>query len=397
MIIKSQNVQLDSSQVVVNHHERTETLDAWKNGTRVHMSTSAEEGKTQVTVNSSSSDMDISGEGMRARLKSLALKSAQMKPFVDFPKTASKTYDEDEDLPLTLRLAKKLLEKLFGINIDVVNPYGGSSGESVPSDQAQSADAEQQQVQQTEQAQMTQEQQIQQAAKELEISDAKLSERPVSGEGWGIRYTYHEVNVDKEAVSFSASGEITTEDGRKITFNANLEMSKEQVKEVRIEFKAGDALIDPLALNFDGRGVRLTDEKVAFDLNSDGKTENVSFVQQGSGYLALDKNNNGAVDNGSELFGPQSNHGFLELKAYDQDQNNWIDENDAVYGQLRIWTKNENGEDVLSSLKEYNVGAIYLDNAQTLFGLSGGQLRETGIYLKENGEANFIQEVDLAT
>jgi hypothetical protein len=139
----------------------------------------------------------------------------------------------------------------------------------------------------------------------------------------------------------------------------------------------------------------LTDEKYQLDLDGDGEEENISFLEKGSGFLVLDKNQNNIVDDGSELFGPQTNHGFLELKAYDEDNNDWIDENDAIFYQLSIWTKNEDGSDNLAGLQDYGIGAIYLNSTRTSFDLGDGQLRESGIYLKESGEVNYIQEVDL--
>ncbi len=69
---------------------------------------------------------------------------------------------------------------------------------------------------------------------------------------------------------------------------------------------------------------------------------------------------------------------------------------------LMIWTKDEQGNDKLLTLKEAGVGAIYLGNASTQFSLNNQQtnhtnamIRSTGVYLKESGEAGTIQHVDL--
>ena len=70
---------------------------------------------------------------------------------------------------------------------------------------------------------------------------------------------------------------------------------------------------------------------------------------------------------------------------------------------MKIWTKDEKGNDRLIDLKEAGVGAIYLGNASTEFSLksdetkaTNGVIRKTGIYLKETGEVSTIQHVDLA-
>ena len=65
----------------------------------------------------------------------------------------------------------------------------------------------------------------------------------------------------------------------------------------------------------------------------------ISFVGSGSGLLALDKNGDGIINNGTELFGPNTQDGFSELSKYDSDGNGWIDENDSVYDNLRICGK----------------------------------------------------------
>ena len=97
------------------------------------------------------------------------------------------------------------------------------------------------------------------------------------------------------------------------------------------------------------------------------------------------------VNDGSELFGPESGNGFSELAAYDTDGNGWIDESDPVYRQLEVWTKDAEGNDSLSDLKSMGVGAIYLASARTDFELtddaneSNGQVSKTGIYVEESG------------
>ena len=156
-------------------------------------------------------------------------------------------------------------------------------------------------------------------------------------------------------------------------------------------------MADPLVLNFKGGAAELTEQKYRFDLDSDGTGEEISFVGPGSGFLALDRNGNGTVDDGSELFGTRSGDGFADLGAYDDDGNGWIDENDEIYDHLRIWTKDENGNDQLLALGVKGVGAIYLGNVNTGFTLKGadnstaGAIRSTGFYLSEDGSSGTIQ------
>ena len=219
--------------------------------------------------------------------------------------------------------------------------------------------------------------------------------------GWGIDYNYQRTEIHEESLNFSAQGNVKTVDGRSIDFAMAMSMkSSTQVSE-SLSFKAGDALTDPLVINFGTDTVRISDVKKEFDLNLDGKSDTFNFVGSGSGFLALDKNSDGIVNNGSELFGPTKGNGFNELKAYDSDNNGWIDENDDVYNKLLIWTKDESGKESLYTLKEKNVGALYLGKANTQFNLNDstqnmqGVMRESSVFLKEDGGVGTLQEVDL--
>jgi hypothetical protein len=108
-------------------------------------------------------------------------------------------------------------------------------------------------------------------------------------------------------------------------------------------------------------------------LDCDGETEQISFAGNGSGFLSLDINGDGVINNGSELFGPQSGNGFEELAQYDNDNNGWIDESDSIYEKLRIWSKDGNGNDYLFALGEKGIGAIYLGNIGTEFNITDNQ------------------------
>ena len=220
--------------------------------------------------------------------------------------------------------------------------------------------------------------------------------------GYGIEYDYHQSISETEQTSFSASGLVRTSDGQEIKFDLSLDMSRSYHEETNVSIRAGDAVKkDPLVINFGGTAAQLTDQRFSFDLDADGKADSINFVTGGSGFLALDKNSDGKINNGSELFGPTSGNGFDELATYDQDHNGWIDANDAVYDQLRILTRNAAGEDQLASLAERQVGALYLGKISTPFDIKDGQNKlqasvlASSVFLNENGEAGTVQQLDL--
>ena len=212
--------------------------------------------------------------------------------------------------------------------------------------------------------------------------------------------TYFE---ESENTSFSTVGTVKTSDGREINFNVNVGMSRDFQEYYREDLElASFTFCDPLVINLDTDVAQLEDQTFYFDIDGDGEQDEVSQLGAGSGYLALDKNGDGIINDGKELFGTASGNGFRDLAEYDEDGNGWIDENDAIWDKLKIWTKDENGKDVLYTLAEKGVGAICLQNASTDFTQKGahgqtlGALRNTGVFLYENGNVGNVQHVDVA-
>lgn len=220
-------------------------------------------------------------------------------------------------------------------------------------------------------------------------------------QGWGLVYDFYESHYEAESTSFSASGVVHTADGREIDISVELNMSREFYSEQQLSLRAGDALKDPLVVNFSGSAAELTERSFSFDIDADGTSDQIAFVGPGSGFLALDRNGDGEINDGSELFGPESGNGFADLSKYDTDGNNWIDESDSIYDRLRIWSKNASGNDELVALGQRGVGAIYLGHVDTPFLLKDaandtlGAVRDTGIFLEEDGGVGTIQQLDL--
>jgi hypothetical protein len=161
-------------------------------------------------------------------------------------------------------------------------------------------------------------------------------------------------------------------------------------------------LRDPLIINFDGKAVELSGKRFEFDLDADGKTEALQGLSSGSAYLAIDSNADGCINDGSELFGTRSGNGFADLAKLDDDGNSWLDESDAAFDTLRLWQRDAAGHDTLSSLRDKGVGALYLGSVDTPFSLTDNenrllaQIRASGVYLREDGRAGSLQQVDLA-
>lgn len=216
-------------------------------------------------------------------------------------------------------------------------------------------------------------------------------------------YSYSEY----EETSFETSGKVITADGREIDFGIEMVMSRSFTEsyfsEQDIYAMTNSPLVDPLVINLDNNGVGVSDQKFYFDIDSDGILDSLSRLGSSSGYLALDLNDDGIINDGSELFGTKSGNGFVDLSMYDEDGNGWIDEADSIFSKLLIWTKDENGKDMLYTLKDKGVGALCLQSVNTNFDLkslkdntTNAKVRSSGVFLYENGNVGSLQQIDLA-
>jgi hypothetical protein len=358
MIITSSEIHLASSRQFVEKNERQESLTMWDNGR-----------PPTIVAGEDTTGREI--DDLRSAAKQEAVKvniSPAARAVASTETAASEAEDGEMMDSAKLDILRLLVERLLHGKIRVVTPADLKSRET-------SADIE--------------------AAAESEAApqDDRL--------GWGVIYNASETHYEAESTQFSAQGVIRTADGREIDFSVDLNMSREFMSHESITLRAGDALTDPLVINFDGLAAQLTETHFSFDLDLDGNQEQIAFVREGSGFLALDKNGDGLVNDGGELFGPATGDGFEELSAYDEDNNNWLDENDSVYQRLRIWTRDESGGDSLFALGSKGIGAIYLGSAATPFALKDvdnvlqGQIRTTGIYVKEDASVGTIQQLDM--
>lgn len=348
MKIASANLEMASSHASLQRHEVKESLKMWVGQRRPEFAGEASRGREPAGDRVSISDAG------RAAQSADSIKEAQDQAVDGDPKTM---------------LIRSMLEYFFGKEIKLFDAS-----------------------------------ELQASIEQTSVS-AAASQGSAQGSGpagYGVEYDYHESYTEIEQTRFAASGKVTTADGREFSFSLELSMSRSYHEESNVSLRLGDAArkTDPLVLNFAGTAAQLTNQRFAFDLDADGDQEQINFVAPGSGFLVFDRNQDGKINNGSELFGPSTNNGFGELAKLDDDRNGWIDENDASYNKLQLWTRDGN-QDKLQSLAAAGVGAIALSSISTPFDLKGndngllGQIRSSGIFLQEGGAAGTIQQIDL--
>lgn len=205
---------------------------------------------------------------------------------------------------------------------------------------------------------------------------------------------------EAECTAFTAQGTVRTADGRSIAFRVAFQLARAVDVEQVAQAGGRVTLRDPLMLVFAGSAAELSNQRFRFDLDADGRAESLAAPGAGCGFLAFDRDGNGRIDNGRELFGVASGDGFADLAALDEDGNGWIDAGDAAWASLSLWRPEDAG--CGRRLTEAGVGALGLARVETPFAFKDealrtlGQLRSSGVYLREDGGAGLLQQVDLA-
>lgn len=226
---------------------------------------------------------------------------------------------------------------------------------------------------------------------------------PTSSTTGSMQFSEHYQYQDSQSLTFMAKGSITTDDGKNINFSFYVSGSQD------FNYESGSGAFaeqiarrtDPLVINYSGGFNNLSDTAFKFDLDGDGSKEDLSFAGEGSGFLVLDRNKDGKINDGTEMFGTKTGNGFAELAKYDEDGNGFIDEGDSAYKELKIYTKDANGKDKLQSLEELNIGAIGVESGVSPFAITDdhhnelGMARSTGIFITNDGEVGSVQQIDL--
>ncbi|MCX6124550.1 MAG: hypothetical protein NTV34_07340 [Proteobacteria bacterium] len=184
--------------------------------------------------------------------------------------------------------------------------------------------------------------------------------------------------------------------------------------------KAFNDFQSPLVINFSKSEkldlVDVWDSKrdIKFDMIADGAAVRTGWIGKQAGFLALDLNGNGKIDNGLELFGEYSqgakprddgrrwDNGFLALAQFDLNRDGQIDEKDEIFGRLVVWQdKNLDGKSQKSellSLKKSHVKTISLAYGDASANgkpvkVEGNEVRLVSSITLDNGEKRTVSDV----
>jgi hypothetical protein len=175
---------------------------------------------------------------------------------------------------------------------------------------------------------------------------------------------------------------------------------------------------DPLALDLDSDGIETVsaDSGITFDFDGDGLKTGTGWVKGDDGFLVLDRNGNGSIDNGNELFGvdtvkdngQKASNGFDALRDLDGNADGVFDAQDEQFANVRVWQDlNQDGVAQayeLKSLAEHDITAINLGSTATNQNSNGNLISAVGTFVRGdgsegsvNGNQSLAANLDLAT
>ncbi|MBF0329930.1 MAG: hypothetical protein HQL10_12290, partial [Nitrospirae bacterium] len=164
----------------------------------------------------------------------------------------------------------------------------------------------------------------------------------------------------------------------------------------------------PVVLDLNGDGVQTTavGDGAYFDHDGNGFAEQTGWASANDGILVMDKDGNGTIDNGNELFGNQTllangtkaTNGFQALAELDTNTDGKIDANDAAFANLKIW-QDTNGDgyssaDELHTLDEHEIASINTGySTSTTVDTEGNEHRQIGSFTKTDGTTSVAEDI----
>ena len=197
----------------------------------------------------------------------------------------------------------------------------------------------------------------------------------------------------------------TTYDDFKYLMQASMD---EQTGLYRQFFTTAKTLLSPIVLDLDKDGVETTTltNGAYFDHDGNGFAEQTAWAGADDGLLVMDRNNDGIINDGKELFGSETllnngtkaSNGFLALKELDRNNDNKIDSADTAYNQLRIWQDIDGDgystSEELKSLSELGIASIntaYTNS--TTVDANGNEHRQIGSFTWNTGTTNAAEDI----
>ncbi|KJZ37687.1 calcium-binding protein, partial [Pseudomonas fluorescens] len=187
-----------------------------------------------------------------------------------------------------------------------------------------------------------------------------------------------------------------------------LSMTDSLVAELRNAYNVAMHMASPLVLDLDGDGVETLSSTngIHFDHDGNGFAETTGWVGKDDGLLVWDRNGNGQIDDGSELFGSYSKltsgqnaaNGFVALADLDSNHDGKVDSTDVDFGKLRVWKDGDSDAEVdsgeLLSLGEVNVDSLSVSYVgQDKMDAQGNKVLQVGTFIDVSGVSRELSDI----
>jgi len=214
--------------------------------------------------------------------------------------------------------------------------------------------------------------------------------------------------LEKLYDGITSGGLVTEEEEQKMLEEYYKAKEQEVIDEIKYKTQTASVVRSPIILDLDGTGINTVgfDAGVQFDHDSNGFAELTGWLGSGDGLLVWDRNDNGVIDNGQELFGDNALlvngqsavNGFAALAEHDCNGDGVIDANDAIWSELRIWRDHSQDgltdEGELLTLDEAGVQSINVSYTNSNYvDANGNAHKQVGSYTTTDGEQRVVADV----
>lgn len=192
-------------------------------------------------------------------------------------------------------------------------------------------------------------------------------------EQW-LQKLFPNASIGNETNNTNSTNQLSTQQNTQASFQFQFQMEFrfEMSMEIQVGVQQLEQKQDPVVFDLDGDGIELTDVNngVHFDITGKGNLVQTAWVRGGDALLAMDRNRNGQIDSGLELFGDQwgSTNGFEELRKLDSNNDGFIGPEDKQFKDLVLWRDNGDGvssQDELFALSQLGIERIALNYKNT--------------------------------
>lgn len=171
--------------------------------------------------------------------------------------------------------------------------------------------------------------------------------------------------------------------------------------DIRIALNQLDQQQDPIVVDLDGDGIELTNVENGpmFDIKGTGEIVRTAWIRGGDAFLAVDRNGNGKIDNGLELFGDQwgAQNGFEELRKLDTNSDGYISKEDRDYDRLLLWRDNGDGvssREELFTLAQMGIERISLQYKNvSILGDRNNKITQKSFFIRNDGSVGRVADV----